>query len=281
VPGDDQAARVGAEAARTALERAQRQIIAATEDLRREIAERLHGPVQTRLLVAWHKLGECERLLETDSPAARAALAAVRADLDHIREHEVREASHALHPAIIHVGVVPAIESLADRFADCFTVVVEADRAFGRFDNAVEQPLPEALALAIYRVVEEALANSHRHGRATTVTISLRLRPRREVEVLIRDNGWGFDPTTLTPGVGLSSIGGRVGQFGGSWAITGAPGQGATLRAEFPLAGPDTSATLPGESDHRGALFTTAMAAAWSRSPRADTRSPPGRWWSP
>jgi signal transduction histidine kinase len=244
-----QAAIIREQAARADLEQAQHHIISATEALRREIAERLHGPVQTRMLVAWHELGECERLLETDLPAARAALTAVRADLDHIREHEVREASHALHPAIIEMGVVPAIESLTDRFADCFTADVEVDPAFSQFDDPVEQPLSGALALAIYRVVEEALANSYRHGRATAVTISLRLRLGREVTVLVRDNGRGCDPTALTPGVGLSSIGGRVGQFGGSWAITGAPGRGTTLRAVFPFDSQDSRPALAGQSD--------------------------------
>ena len=44
------------------LQRSRQQVTAAEERLRREIAELLHGRVQSRLIVAWHRLGQCQRL---------------------------------------------------------------------------------------------------------------------------------------------------------------------------------------------------------------------------
>jgi signal transduction histidine kinase len=51
----------------------------------------------------------------------------------------------------------------------------------------------------------------------------------------VQDDGRGFDPATLKPGLGLSSSAGRVDQMGGTWRIKGAPGQGTSVTAELPL----------------------------------------------
>src|SRR5262249_35849738 len=81
------------------LERSRRLIAAAEERLRRQIAELLHSRVQNRLLLAWYRLEDCRALLE-DHPAG-ALLDEVSRQLYQLREHDVREVSHLLHPSII------------------------------------------------------------------------------------------------------------------------------------------------------------------------------------
>ena len=98
------------------LNRSRFRMASAEEGLRKEIAEMLHGKVQTSLLVAWHRLGECEGLLEKDPSEAKALLQEIREELDRIREREVREASHSLHPSVIRVGLLPAVRTLLESF---------------------------------------------------------------------------------------------------------------------------------------------------------------------
>jgi signal transduction histidine kinase len=217
------------------LEHSRQRVTAAEERLRREIAEILHGQVQSHLLLAWHRLGQCEALVDQDPARAKAMLAEVRGEIDRIREQEVRQASHLLHPSIIQVGLVPAVRSLAARLEAHFDVSLEVDQHVAELDDPVENQLPEALRLAVYRVVEEALNNIHRHAKATKVAISLGLDGTGYLTLVVRDDGKGFDASAAQPGLGMHSITDRVRQFGGTWGISGAAGTGTTLQAHFRL----------------------------------------------
>jgi PAS domain S-box-containing protein len=219
------------------VRRSRQLVVAASESQRRVVAEWLHGRVQTGLLVAWHRLGLSRDLVETDPAQAAAILDDVRAALDTLREQEVRETSHLLHPSIIRIGLIPALRSLAARLDGRVDVAIEVDPALAALDDPAENQISEAARLATYRIVEEALANSLRHGAATAATVSLRLSEGRQLLLEVHDNGRGFDTTGLRSGLGLSSVAGRVDQFGGTWGIESAPGAGTTLRAVLLLVG--------------------------------------------
>ena len=223
------------------LQRSRRLITAAEEHQRREIAELLHGRVQTSLLVAWHRLGLCESMLDHDPSSARLMIGEVRQQVDHIREREIRQASHLLHPSIIRVGLMPAVRSLAERFQESFETDIEVDNGLTAIDHPAENRIPEDLRLAVYRVLEEALNNIYRHAGAKRVTILLRATADREIHLTIRDDGRGFDPARLRPGLGLSSIEDRVGQAGGVWKISSRAGAGTTLTITLPLSRPEST----------------------------------------
>ncbi len=235
---ETQAALAQERATRAELQRSRQLIIQATETLRREIAELLHGRVQSHLLVAWHRLGQAVQLLDHDVDAARALIAQVREEIDQIREREVREASHALHPAIINVGLVPAVRSLCSRFADHMAVTLAVDPALEARDASLDEPLPPPLRLAAYRVIEEGLTNAYRHGAASRVQIMLQLSDDERLTITVRDNGRGCDPKRIQAGIGLSSVAGHVDLFGGTWALESTVGGGATLTAILPLPRP-------------------------------------------
>ncbi|MBI3970162.1 MAG: hypothetical protein HY332_02635 [Chloroflexi bacterium] len=221
-----------------ALQWSQRLLTQADERLRRQVAELLHGRVQSRLLLAWHRLGQAEALVDVDPAQARALVAAVREELEQIQDQEVRVASHLLHPQIIRVGLGPAVRSLAGRFQTHFRVDVAIDPHLAALDDPAHNRLPEPLRLAAYRAVEEALGNSVRHARARAVVVSLALDgdgSDRRLAVRVRDDGRGCAPERVQVGLGLSSVAGRVEQLGGTRQLTSAPGQGTTLTVRLPL----------------------------------------------
>jgi CheY-like chemotaxis protein len=219
------------------LERSRRLIAAADERLRQEIAELLHSRVQNRLLLAWYRLEECREVMADQPARARSLLEEVIQQLDQVREHDVRQVSHLLHPSIIQVGLVPAVERLAEDFLPQFRVELEVDGAAAQLDDPEDNRLPEPVRLAAYRVVEEALGNAARHARAKRVDVALGVR-NEQLAIRVQDDGQGFDSRVVPVGLGLSSIAARVGCVAGSWQVISAIGQGTTLEAFLPLAPP-------------------------------------------
>jgi signal transduction histidine kinase len=93
-------------------------------------------------------------------------------------------------------------------------------------------PLPAAVEVATYRIVQEALTNVIRHAQARTCAVCLTLDDALVVE--IRDDGVGLPPGGRA-GVGLMSMRERTTELGGTCRIESLPGRGACIRARLPL----------------------------------------------
>jgi two-component system NarL family sensor kinase len=87
--------------------------------------------------------------------------------------------------------------------------------------------LNDGQAVALFRILQEALTNIERHAQATRVRISLDGMAQR-VRLRVRDDGIGFSPKQLdklNDGIGLRNIRERVEHFGGRFALNSEPGQ--------------------------------------------------------
>jgi signal transduction histidine kinase len=177
-------------------------------------------------------------MVDAQPQRARELIAEVRDEIDRIREHEIRQASHLLHPAIIQIGLVPAVRSLASSFEQHFQIDLQIDQTALDLDDPTHNSLPEVIRLTAYRVIEEALNNAVRHAAATRLQVRLHINDGRYLEITVEDNGQGLDPSAVTAGLGLGSIAARVGLLGGTWRLSGAPGRGASLTALLPLTTP-------------------------------------------
>lgn len=218
------------------LQRSRRLIAAAEDAQRKRIAELLHGRVQTRLFLAWKRLQECQALLQDDRDEALAVLGQVAQELDEVREQDVREVSHLLHPSIVEVGLVPALRSLARRFRGSIRVELSVEPEVAVLDNPGDARIPEPVRFAAYRVLKESLSNSYRHGGASKAEVSLALEGG-SLRMVARDDGRGFDPGGARAGLGLRLMADRVAQVGGEWEVQSAPGTGTTVVFRFPLSG--------------------------------------------
>ena len=197
------------------LQKSRYRIITKEESLRREISEVLHGRVQNSLLVAGLRLSECQALMDTDVDQAKTMLTEIRSEVDDIREHDVREASHLLHPSVIRVGLLPAVRTLVGSFEDNYRISSSVDPEIERIDNVLEMGISETVRLVAYRAIQEGMNNIERHTDATAIDLSLSLDKDGWLELEVRDNGKGFDTSKLEPGLGLDSIADRVGATGG------------------------------------------------------------------
>lgn len=247
-----------------------KQLVAAAEDVqRREVAESLRGRVQSRLLLAWHQLGECLHLLHAAPVEAAAGIEEVRAIVDDVREQDVRRVSHLLHPTIVRVGLLPAVRSLVDQYQGQCRVETDVDPKVARLDDPADNRIAEPVRLVAYRVIEEALRNAQRHARASSVTIELRAADEEPPSLLVqvRDDGRGFDPRSFETGVGLTVVADRVALVGGQWAIEGRPGMGTSVSARLPLQAPGASGeSTPGRAEAAAAGEETRPAPKARRS---------------
>jgi signal transduction histidine kinase len=147
---------------------------------------------------------------------------------------EIRSLSYLLHPPLLtEVGLVAAVRWCADGFAQRSGIAVELDlsKGFGRLPADVEN--------ALFRIVQECLANVHKHSGSPTARIRL-ARQGRRVALEVQDDGRGMPPDLQSRGDAVASLGvgvlgmrERVRQLGGRFAIDS--GAGATVRVDIDI----------------------------------------------
>jgi signal transduction histidine kinase len=224
--------------ARSVAEDRLRHSLEASEQERKRWARELHdetlqalGGLQI-LLSSALRSGDDEQLRN----AARAVVQQVGIEIANLRSliAELRP------PALDEIGLVPAIETLAQRIAASEGLPVETNVALELEDS---ERLPPEVESTIYRLVQEALTNVAKHAAATQLEIDL-LMKGDAVAVEVRDDGRGFDPAAPAPGFGLVGMRERVTLVAGEMTITSEEGKGTVVSALIPVNG-TTGAALP------------------------------------
>jgi signal transduction histidine kinase len=114
-------------------------------------------------------------------------------------------------------------------------VKIEVAPEFQTLDLIGKSQLPEDVRLIAYRVIEEAIGNTLRHANATRVTLRFSRIARDAFEVVVQDDGRGFDPSLPHAGLGFASIDARVHAVRGVWNIHSHIGGPTALTVRFPL----------------------------------------------
>lgn len=94
--------------------------------------------------------------------------------------------------------------------------------------------LPEHVAIAAYRIVQECLTNVARHADATTVTVTVWQHDGR-LTLVVEDEGRGFE-MDKADGLGLVGMRERAEGLGGEFELKSAPGKGTCIMVRIPLA---------------------------------------------
>jgi two-component system sensor histidine kinase UhpB len=148
---------------------------------------------------------------------------------------QVRSLALELRPAMLDtLGLEATLRWLAEQHQQRTGCEVQL---VGHLSGA---PLPPDLAIACFRVVQEALTNVVRHAAASHVWIELS-QSDSVLELVVRDDGVGFDAAAVQeqPGrrgqLGLLGMRERVQILGGRLDVESQPGRGVRIRASFPL----------------------------------------------
>jgi signal transduction histidine kinase len=204
------------------LTASRRRIVAAGDEMRRQIERNLHDGVQQRLVTMSLQVHGVRDSVPDSLPA-------IRDDLDHVADalaetlDELRDLARGVHPAIlVEAGLGSALRGLADRSALPVRLQVHAD---GR--------LPAESEATAYYVVSEAFANAVKHASASAVDISVDAA-EGILTVQVGDDGVGG--ADASRGSGLTGIRDRVEAVGGTLAVQSPPGSGTVLTARLPLA---------------------------------------------
>lgn len=147
---------------------------------------------------------------------------------------EVRNMSYLLHPPLLDdLGLASALRSYVAGFSQRTRVHVELELPpdLGRLAPEVET--------ALFRIVQEGLANVHRHSGSRTAAIRILLSPA-EVRLDVKDEGSAVPSASLKPdasggfGVGIPSMRERAQQLGGRMEIESGP-KGTGITVVLPL----------------------------------------------
>ncbi|GLV47502.1 hypothetical protein TJA_06730 [Thermus sp. LT1-2-5] len=192
-------------------------LLAAQEEERRRVGRELHDGVGSLLTAALLTLKVAERRPEK-LPEARARVAEAL--------EEVRRLSRELRlPLLDDLGLKEALQRYLEDYGKG-GLQVEARLEI--------PPLSKEKELALFRVVQEALTNVMRHAQAQRVRVAL-WRDGDRLFGVVEDDGRGFDPSQISPSVGLLGMQERIQALGGTLLVQSAPGEGTRVEFGVPL----------------------------------------------
>ena len=207
------------------LQRSRERLVTTREEERRRLRRDLHdglGPQLASLTLTLaaarellrHDVNAADRLLQELAIHTQAAIA------------DIRRVVYALRPpALDDLGLVLAVREQVAHYRQAgLQITIDAPEQL--------PPLPAAVEVAAYRIIQEALTNVVRHAQAQTCAVRLMLGDALDVEIC--DDGVGLPPGGRA-GVGLTSMRERTAELGGTCQIESVPGGGTCIRAGLPL----------------------------------------------
>jgi signal transduction histidine kinase len=215
-----------------------RQTFRAQDEERQRIARMMHETLAQDLAVLKMQLARLQRTAAARGGSDREAIAE-SIELAEQSIKALRTQSYLLYPPFLdEAGLLEPVRWYASGFAQRSGVAVTVD-----VPDHLDR-MPHDVELTLFRVLQEALINIHRHANSPVATIRLR-RDDDEIVLEVEDHGRGMpaavveslrSPNGALVGVGLPGLRERLHQLAGALEIeTGSTG--VTLRATVPLGG--------------------------------------------
>ncbi len=209
--------------------RSREDTLLAIAEERARIARELHDVVAHAVTAMVVQAGAAGQVIDEDPDYARGALNRIRETGAQALE-EMRRVVSALRDADEQPLLTPQ-----PGVADLPALVAASGTTTTRVRLVIEgspRPLAAGMGLAVYRIVQEALTNVHRHARATEVTVSLAYDPEG-LQIEVHDDGVG--QSVGSSGHGLIGMRERAAVHGGR--VEFASSDGFLIRAWLPLGG--------------------------------------------
>ena len=200
----------------------------AREEERKLIAQEIHDELGQHLTALRMGISMLHLQFGKQAPSLNEAASGLMQLCDHTIQ-VVRSIATSLRPAVLNMGLYPALEWLIGEFRQHTRITCE-------FITHSEEPaFTDAQATTAFRIVQEALNNVARHSGASRTVVSLE-RIDDAYRLDITDNGRGFDPSMVNQrSLGLAGMRERGISQGGEVVIFSHPGQGTTVQATLPI----------------------------------------------
>lgn len=201
------------------------------EKERQRIANELHdnlGSLLSALKLNFHTLGKRESHDKTSKVLFKKT-----EELINETYLQVRNVSHLKNLGVVgKEGLLTAVTKMAEKMTVInrlqFNVIPFG--LTGRLENSVE--------VTLFRIIQELSANIIKHSEATEVNIYLTQHQDSRLNIMIEDNGKGFDTSILKEersGIGLKNIEKKVEQMDGSFSIDSSVDGGTTIIIDIPI----------------------------------------------
>lgn len=146
---------------------------------------------------------------------------------------QVRNISHLKNLGVVgNEGLLVAVKKMAEKMS------VINRLQFKVIPFGLNERLESNLEITLFRMIQELSSNIIKHSEATEVTIYLTQHHNHQLNVMIEDNGKGFDTAALkdeNTGIGLKNIEKKVEQLGGTFTIDSMASKGTTIIIDIPL----------------------------------------------
>lgn len=205
-------------------------ILESQEKERQQIANELHDDLGSML--ATLKLNFQNLKRNEDSEKNENKLYEKTDSLIEEAYQKVRNISHLKNLGIVgNQGLLVAVKKMAEKMSvlERLKINVIPFGLTGRLDNQTE--------VTLFRIIQELCTNIIKHSGANEVNIYLTQHNPKELNLIIEDNGTGFDPKIITQkgGIGLKSIEQKVEQMGGTFTIDSILTKGTTIIIDLPI----------------------------------------------
>ncbi len=218
------------------LQISRERIVTAREEERRRLRRDLHDGLGAQLAAMTLQAGALKATIHSDPDTALTQATELQQEL-RAAILDIRRLVQGLRPAALDdLGLIGALRARiatinlgdgSDANASPLLVSLDAPAQLG--------PLPAAVEVAVYRIVDEALTNVVRHANATRCRIDLSREPTG-IRLTIEDDGVGIPPSRHS-GVGMQSMRERATELGGRFSIEPAVPAGTRIVAELPVSG--------------------------------------------
>ena len=200
---------------------------------RNRIARELHDTLEQAFMGLGLQLeAAASRLGRRQAAPARRHLETARALLRHSQSETRRSIRDLRSTTLEGVDLATALSRAAQQIsAGTLVRLVVHIRGTAR-------PLPDEVEKNLFRIGQEAVTNAIKHAQAHEVDVELAFEPDR-VELRVRDDGCGFDASTIDAGTGHFGVVGmreRAEQLGGRLRLETAPDQGTEVAVAVPIA---------------------------------------------
>ncbi len=205
-------------------------VLEGQETERKRVAIDLHDRLGGILSMVKLHFSAVEEKIDPENPTKEKFLTA--SELLDLAAGEVRNISHNMMSGVLaKFGLIPALEDLKSRISETGKLEVNL------YANNVSGVLDGEQELQLYRIVQELMSNILKHSEATETNIQLNENDD-SVNLIVEDNGVGFNPDKLSvkAGIGLVNLKARVAKLNGTLHIDSGLGAGTTISIDIPKA---------------------------------------------